>query len=131
MSQLAEFGEAYFRLAQLTRISPDAYRTLAPRIEDETIEIDGEKIPLSADNIPRLRAAIQRFRAQVQKSRHDAGTHNASIVALTERTRALVAELDERSSLVLPDGEYAALCGLIEFTVNAFTRLRHKYTRRH
>src|SRR5438874_10719433 len=46
ISQLAEFGEAFFRLSQLTRISPGDFRQLAPVIEDEIIEIDAEKIPL-------------------------------------------------------------------------------------
>ena len=131
ISQLAEFGEAYFRLARLTRISPGTYRQLGPQIEDEIIEIDGEKIPLNPDNTPRLRAAVERFHAQLQKTRDGARAHEASITNLLDRTTAVVNELDKRSALVLPDGEYAALCGLIEFTINNFTRLRHKYARRH
>jgi hypothetical protein len=131
ISQLEEFGQNFFRLAQLTRISPATYRQLNPHIEDEIIEIDGEKIPLNPDNTPRLRAAVQRYRAQIQKTRTDAEAHEASIIALTDRARALVEVLDKRSTLVLPDGEYAALKGLIEFTITNFTRLRHKYARRH
>ena len=131
ISRLDEFGENYFRLSQITRISDDTYRRLAPLIEDETIDIDGETIPLNPDNTPRLRAAIHRFRAQVQKTRTEAEKHEASITALCDRTRAVVEELDRRSTLVLPDGEYAALKGLVEFSINNFTRLRHKYARRH
>jgi len=131
ISQLEEFGANYFRLSQLTRISPAVYRELNPHIEDETIDIDGETIPLNPDNTPRLRAAVQRFRTQLQKTRKDAEAHEASIINLTDRTRAIVDELDKRSTLVLPDGEYAALKGLIEFSITHFTRLRHKYARRH
>jgi hypothetical protein len=131
ISRIEEFGETYFRLSQITRISDATYRRLAPNIEDETIDIDGEKIPLNPDNTPRLRAAIHRFRSQIQKTRTDAEAHEASITALCDRTRALVEELDRRSILVLPDGEYAALKSLVEFSITNFTRLRHKYARRH
>ncbi len=131
ISRIEEFGETYFRLSQITRISDDTYRKLAPLIEDEIIEIDGEKIPLNPDNTARLRAAIHRFRAQVQRTRQDADAHDASITNLLDRATALVDELDKRSTLVLPDGEYAALQGLVEFTITNFTRLRHKYARRH
>jgi hypothetical protein len=131
ISQLEEFGQNFFRLAQLIRISPDTYRQLNPQIEDETIHIDGETIPLNPDNTPRLRAAVERFRVQLQKTRKDAEAHDASLINLTDRIRAVVEELDKRSTLVLPDGEYAALKGLIEFSITNFTRLRHKYARRH
>src|SRR5207244_9319028 len=80
IAQLEEFGANYFRLSQLTRISPAIYRELNPQIEDETIDIDGEKIPLNPDNTPRLRAAVERFRTQLQKTRKDAETHEASII---------------------------------------------------
>ena len=80
---------------------------------------------------PEIRAAVQRFRAQLQKTRDEARDHRACIINLTDRSRALVEELEKRSSRVLPDGEYAALCGLIEYTLTNFTRLRHKYARRH
>src|SRR5437016_1513667 len=79
ISQLKEFGKDYFRLSELTQISPSTYRELHPHIEDEIIEIDGQKIPLNPDNAPRLRAAVNRFRAQVQKTRDDASKHEASI----------------------------------------------------
>jgi hypothetical protein len=131
IARIEEFGETYFRLSQVTRISDATYRELAPHIEDDIIEIDGEKIPLNPDNTPRLRAAIHRYREQVQKTRDDARKHDASITNLLDRTNALVDELDKRATLILPDGEYAALCGLVEFTLTNFTRLRHKYARRH
>src|SRR5713226_8790969 len=90
-------------------------RSLADRIISR-IEEFGETIPLNPDNTARLRAAIHRFRAQVQRTRQDADAHDASITNLLDRATALVDELDKRSTLVLPDGEYAALQGLVEFT---------------
>src|SRR5436190_17373093 len=44
ISRIEEFGETYFRLSQITRVSDDTYRGLSPQIEDEILEIDGEKI---------------------------------------------------------------------------------------
>src|SRR5262252_3365558 len=45
--RLDEFGEAYFRLAALVRISDDAYRNIAASVTAETIELEGEQIPLT------------------------------------------------------------------------------------
>src|SRR5437899_3027032 len=54
--RLDEFGEAYFRLAALVRISPDAFRQIAGRVTAETIQLDGEQIPLTSANACKIRA---------------------------------------------------------------------------
>src|SRR5208283_960464 len=60
--QLDEFGEAYFRLSQIARISPETYRQVAPIVEHDTVEIDGQKFELTLANAAKIRAAIGKMR---------------------------------------------------------------------
>ncbi len=60
--QYAEFGDAYFRLSEIARVSSRTYRQIAAHVDGETIEIDGEKLALTPANASRIRAAIQSLR---------------------------------------------------------------------
>jgi hypothetical protein len=59
---LERFGSAYFKIAQLTRISPETYRLIAPSIRGEAICHDGEIIPLTVENSQRVAAAVADLR---------------------------------------------------------------------
>src|ERR1700674_660050 len=48
-----EPGPAYFEGAQFTRISPEAYRTIAPAVTGNAIRWNGEAIELVAANAQR------------------------------------------------------------------------------
>ena len=67
IKRLDEFGEAYFRLAAIVRISPDTFREIAGRVTAETIELDGEHIPLTSDNAQKIRAGIRRLQDEVRR----------------------------------------------------------------
>src|SRR5690348_16940175 len=56
--QHAEFGDAYFRLSEIARVSPRTYRQIAPAVNGGFIEIAGEKLALTPANAGRIRAAI-------------------------------------------------------------------------
>lgn len=60
--QHAEFGDAYFRLSEIARVSSRTYRQIAAHVDGETIDIDGEKLALTPANAVRIRAAIQSLR---------------------------------------------------------------------
>src|SRR5580704_1621512 len=47
---LEEFGPDYFEIAQLTRITPEQYRAIAPAIRDRNIHVDGQAIALIPEN---------------------------------------------------------------------------------
>ena len=64
--QHAEFGDAYFRLSEIARVSTRTYRRIAAHIDGETIEIDGEKLALVPANANRIRAAIQALRSRAR-----------------------------------------------------------------
>jgi hypothetical protein len=57
--QLDEFGESYFRLSEIARISPKTYRRIAGRVDGGVIEIGGRKLALTHENALKIRAAIQ------------------------------------------------------------------------
>lgn len=62
--RLDEFGEAYFRLSEIARISPETYRRIAGRVHGGVIEIDGRKLAMTHENAPQIRAAISKLRPQ-------------------------------------------------------------------
>jgi hypothetical protein len=57
-----EFGAGYFELAQLTRISPETYRALAPAIHDGALHCNGHAIELSVENSRRVAAVVADLR---------------------------------------------------------------------
>jgi len=60
-----EFGSAYFEMAQLTRISAETYRAIAPAVKDGALHVDGEAIELNAENSRRVSAAVARLRREI------------------------------------------------------------------
>ena len=55
---LEEFGASYFELAQLTRITPEQFREIAPAIRDRHIHAQGEEIALIPANAEKIAAAV-------------------------------------------------------------------------
>jgi hypothetical protein len=58
IQQLEEFGRQFFLLAQLTRIPPDAYRTIAAHVSVEGVYFEGELIPLTMENSRKVTDAV-------------------------------------------------------------------------
>ena len=57
-----EFGQAYFDVSRIVRISPESYRGIAHAVKDKTIEHHGEAIALIPENSQRVAAAVQDLR---------------------------------------------------------------------
>lgn len=104
---LEEFGPAYFQLSQLTRISAEAFRTIAPAVSDGVLRHKGEEIPLNADNSRRVAAAVAELRSAIPKKSAQLGELaqeirevsrgsdvQRRIRKLTDCCVAIVAELD-------------------------------------
>jgi len=62
IQRFEEFGDAYFDISRIVRISPESYRAIAPAVKDKAIEYDGETIPLTSENAQRVTAAVQALR---------------------------------------------------------------------
>jgi hypothetical protein len=57
-----EFGAGYFEIAQLTRVSPETYRAVAPAVENGVLSLNGEQIELTIENSRKVAAAVSEVR---------------------------------------------------------------------
>jgi hypothetical protein len=64
---LEEFGPAYFELSQLTRVSAETFRAIAPNIEDGMLHYDGEAIELNFENSRKVAGAVAELRRAIPK----------------------------------------------------------------
>jgi hypothetical protein len=90
-----EFGAGFFKVAQLTRISPETYRAIAPAIREDALHLNGEVIELSVENSRKVADAVARLRS-VKKPARQMATH-IRLGELEEQCMAMVAELREIS----------------------------------
>ena len=121
--QHEEFGEAYFRLSEIARISPETYRQIASQVSEEGLEFDGRKLALIPENGPKIRAAIQTLRTQLQEARDANQPASPGITQLLIRLDALLEEVANMSRRLLDPCERAGLQGLAGYAVNKWTRL--------
>jgi len=123
IQQHDEFGDAYFRLSEIARISPETYRQIAGQVSGEVLEFDGQKLALIPENAPKIRAAIQTLRAQLKQARDVKHLPSPGITQLQNRLDALVEEIASMARRLLDAGELAALRGLVAYGTNQWTRL--------
>jgi len=90
-----EFGAGFFKVAQLTRISPETYRAIAPAIREDALHLNGEVIELSVENSRKVVDAVARLRS-VKKPARQIATH-VRLAELDDQCMAIVAELREIS----------------------------------
>ena len=64
---LEEFGPAYFDLSQITRVSPETFRAIAPHIRDGALHYNGEVIEMNLENSRRIAAAVSEMRNSIPK----------------------------------------------------------------
>ena len=122
IQQHEEFGDAYFRLSEIARISPETYRQIAGQVSDEGLEFDGGKLALIPENGPKIRAAIQTLRAQLKQAR-DAGQSAVpgGIVQLHVRLDALIDQISRLARRILDPDDRAALQGLAVYAIRKLT----------
>jgi hypothetical protein len=97
---LENFGPTYFEVAQLTRISPETYRAIAPAIQDQKLHHNGEAIALIPENAEKVGAAVREMRKTVTVKRGKAAPPAASpapenpVSEMNRRCSRLAMELD-------------------------------------
>jgi hypothetical protein len=93
-----EFGAGYFELAQLTRISPETYRAIAPAIRNGTLESNGLAIELSVENSRKVAAAVAELRRSLPAANAPSQISTPERLArLDKRCAAIAAEFEEIS----------------------------------
>lgn len=119
--QLDEFGDTYFRLSEIARISPETYRQIAPHIDGDTIEIEGEKLALSPENAPKIRSAILQLRAQLRQAREQNPARG--VVELQSRLDALLSDTDRIFNGLHADDEISGFQALCKYAASKWTKL--------
>jgi hypothetical protein len=61
IGHLSEFGPAFFSIRQLTHIGVKEYRTIAPQITEQGVNMDGNLVALLPENSELLNAAVERL----------------------------------------------------------------------
>jgi len=89
---LKEFGPSYFELAELTRITPEEYRALAPTIADKSLQVNGEAIALIPENAGKVASAVAELRRAAAAEARPTVPAGQRIQALEKRCEALAAE---------------------------------------
>jgi len=78
-----ELGAEYYQLKEVIRISPETFRQLQPKIQDQKIEISGEWVAIVPENAALIRDAVNRLRADLRKAHDDARKANDDVEILT------------------------------------------------
>ncbi len=87
-----EFGAGYFEIAQLTRVSPETYRTLAPAVDNGVLHLNGEQIELTIENSRKVAVAVSKVRRSLT-------TKKAADTPVAER----IYHLDELCTAILDE----------------------------
>jgi hypothetical protein len=86
---LEEFGPGYFELAQLTRITGEQFRAIAPAVRGQQIHAHGEAIALIPENSEEIAAAVADLRREAAA---EAPTRNERLSTLERRSNQMIAE---------------------------------------
>jgi len=127
IQQYDQFGDAYFRLSEIARVSPKTFGQIAGHVVTDNgadvLEIGGEMLALVPENAAKIRAAIQTLRNQVRRAPAPERP-SPDVIELRIRVDALSADLARVVAKLNPppasEGERAALRGLSVYAVNKF-----------
>ena len=125
IQQHAEFGDAYFRLSEIARVSPRIYRQIAPAVDAESLEINGEKIPLTPANAVRIRAAIHALSHRPRPAAA-ASRPPADLIELRIRIDALANDIEKAIRALDPQESRTPHRCLIDYGANKFRALARR-----
>lgn len=126
--KLEDFGETYFHLASIVRISPEIYREIQPRIVDTTLEIEGERVEIAPENAPRIRAAVHRLRVELGRTRSNLATaSNRDVLHLQSRYDTWLDDLTTGLRLASTDPiTTSSLKALLTYATRQIARLERR-----
>ncbi len=96
-----EFGAGYFEIAQLTRVSPETYRALAPAVDNGVLNLNGEQIELTIENSRKV-AAASRLPSESTASIGSAPRSSTSSPVLSAARRNQTGSISPRSCACMP-----------------------------
>jgi hypothetical protein len=116
-----EFGQAYFEMVQLTPISPEEYRGLAPVIIDNRLQLNGQSIALIPEKAEEVASAIAEMRKMAAANK-PLGSRDKRIASLERRCGKVTAEIEDLSDKASPE-ERLALSSLLMKILEAVGRI--------
>lgn len=125
--QLNEFGQSYFRLGELARISEGEFRQIASNVTDEAVEFDGELIPLTPENAPRIREAVRALRLQLRNAESQVPPSSSAVSQLLTRLEALLSDVRRLNRPLLTALERQSLRGLAHYAVEKWSEIARAY----
>ena len=134
---LEEFGPEYFEVTQLTRVSAETYRAIAPAVKDGHIHWHNEAIALLSENSERVAAAVTGLRdaaraetqpVEAKESAAGVETRSGTMTALKLRADQVVAEWAKLVAVryTFPPAERQTMKNLIARTRLDMERLEHQ-----
>lgn len=125
--QLNEFGQSYFRLGELARITEGEFRQIASNVTDEAVEFDGESIPLTPENAPRIREAVRALRLQLRNAEFQLPPSPSAVSQLLTRLEALLSDVRRLNRPLLTALERQSLRGLAHYAVEKWSEIARAY----
>jgi len=124
--QYDQFGDAYFRLSEIARISPKSFQQIAGHVDADSIEIDGQKVALTPENAPKIRAAIQTLRSQVRRPPAPPRP-TADVIELQTRVDSLANDIAKAFRALNPHQQHTSLSALVVYAANKFRTLARQF----
>jgi hypothetical protein len=118
---LEELGPDYFELAQLTRVTPEQFRAIAPAVREKNIHVNGESIALVPENSGRIAAAVAELR-QAKSSALEVSIEDG-LAAFERRFDRLIAEFAEFSRSPMSLAQRSRTNGVLSKAVLTLQRL--------
>ncbi|MGO9261710.1 MAG: hypothetical protein ACLQU1_36220 [Bryobacteraceae bacterium] len=123
IGQYDEFGEAYFRLSSLARISPEGYREIIDNVMDNCLEIDGRQVPIVPENASIIRAFIRACRSQRRAGAKD---QSSVIPDLELRLHAILQDIKQVLRPNLPLGIASRLKDTVYTAIREWDRITRR-----
>lgn len=118
IKNLKEFGETYFHLSEIVSISPETYAKIAPKIEGESIELDGEMVPIIPENAARIRESVKRLRARLRATATTLERQvSPTVASLQTRLDACFNDMHRICPRLTVNHELAWLRGLVAYSI--------------
>jgi hypothetical protein len=126
ISYLDEFGPEYFDLAQLTGISPDEYRAIAPAVKDQAIHYNGQVIALLPENTGQLTAAVSGLRREAPRTASATPTVSSAerLRRVEHRSAEFLTEIRELAGSRLEPMERSRLASVLVAISQKLERLK-------
>lgn len=99
IKRLDEFGENYYRLAEVMRVSPDVYRQIEGSIDEQgMIVYGGDRVEITRQNAEVIRQIVDAGRAELRKAKQaeaDAKQRAKEMTAARDAERERADQLDK------------------------------------